>query len=77
MPKQIDSITISIQGKENIEEVQDVMMDWTAEKYGQLLEALNNEKLPIILFKLLEEDVFQETFGKTKQELEHLKIKLF
>ncbi|AOT72872.1 hypothetical protein [Geosporobacter ferrireducens] len=77
MPKQVQHIEVSIQGNENIEKIQDLMTDWTTEKYRQLLEALNKGKLPAILFKLLEEDTFRETFGKTKQELEHLKINLF
>lgn len=77
MPKQNSKIKIVIQGQENIKEIQYLMIQWTAEKYQQLLENLNEGKVPAMLFNLLEEEVFQEIFGKTKKELEHLKIKLF
>ncbi|SHI53904.1 hypothetical protein SAMN02745975_00103 [Geosporobacter subterraneus DSM 17957] len=77
MPKENSKIKIVIQGQESIKEIQYLMIQWTAEKYQQLLESLNEGKVPAMLFNLLEEEVFQEIFGKTKQELEHLKIKLF
>lgn len=77
MPKKVQHIEIFIQGKEDIEKTQDLMMNWTAEEYRRLLEALHKGKIPIILFNLLGEDRFKETFGKTKQELEHVKINLF
>lgn len=77
MPKQNAKIKIVIQGQESIKEIQYLMMQWTAEKYQQVLENISEGKMPDMLFNLFEEEVFQETFRKTKQELEHLKTKLF
>ncbi|MEW9121328.1 MAG: hypothetical protein AB2421_01360 [Thermotaleaceae bacterium] len=67
-------IQICREGQLDILKTQEFFFDWIEEYYSELIEKISMEKIPSILFILLDDIEFESVFGKRKEELEHLII---
>ena len=65
---------VKINEPQNRYQIQQLMEGIIGELYSEILRLLDDGKLHPILFDIFNEEEFENCFGKTKEELRHLKL---